>query len=45
MASSTQWQNPANVQDMMTMVIKKVLKKNKIMVVTDCINLARTGRA
>jgi hypothetical protein len=40
-----QWHNPEIMQDMMTKVIKKVLKKNKTMVVTDCINLAGTDRA
>jgi len=40
-----QWQNPEILQDMMTMVIKKVLKKNKIIVGTDCTNLARPESA
>jgi hypothetical protein len=39
-----QQQNPETFQDMMTMVIKVLKKKNKIMMVTDCTNLDRTER-
>ena len=40
-----QRQNPKILKDMTTMVIKKVLKKNKIIVGTDCTNLATTESA